>query len=86
MIGQCKVIATRYSNDSQDCRVNNYNCTASSGKVVCGIAHSRLTELHHTAVFVTEHVIAIREAAALPFSIRTHSAEIDDIPTPVDVI
>ncbi|KAK7824577.1 hypothetical protein U0070_021498 [Myodes glareolus] len=41
--GQCKVIATRYSNDSQDFRENNYNCTASSGKVVCGIAHSRLT-------------------------------------------
>nr|XP_048309818.1 histidine-rich glycoprotein isoform X1 [Myodes glareolus] len=30
VIGQCKVIATRYSNDSQDCRVNHYNCTTSS--------------------------------------------------------
>ncbi|XP_059133639.1 histidine-rich glycoprotein [Peromyscus eremicus] len=30
VIGQCKVIATRYSNDSQDFRVNNYNCTTSS--------------------------------------------------------
>ncbi|KAM7321836.1 hypothetical protein ACRRTK_018677 [Alexandromys fortis] len=43
VIGQCKVIATRYSNESQDFRVNNYNCTTSSGKVVCRIAHSRLT-------------------------------------------
>ncbi|KAL1787317.1 kininogen-1 isoform X2 [Sigmodon hispidus] len=30
VIGQCKVIATRYSNESQDFRVNNYNCTTSS--------------------------------------------------------
>uniref|UniRef100_A0A8C8VZF3 Histidine-rich glycoprotein n=1 Tax=Peromyscus maniculatus bairdii TaxID=230844 RepID=A0A8C8VZF3_PERMB len=30
VIGQCKVIATRYSNDSQDFRVNDYNCTMSS--------------------------------------------------------
>ncbi|CAO2631396.1 Histidine-rich glycoprotein [Lemmus lemmus] len=33
VIGQCKVVATRYSNESQDFRVNGYNCTASSGKV-----------------------------------------------------
>ncbi|CAH6792199.1 histidine-rich glycoprotein [Phodopus roborovskii] len=30
VIGQCKIIATRYSNESQDFRVNNYNCTTSS--------------------------------------------------------
>ncbi|ERE75403.1 histidine-rich glycoprotein [Cricetulus griseus] len=30
VIGQCKVIATRYSDESQDFRVNNYNCTTSS--------------------------------------------------------
>ncbi|XP_055481128.1 histidine-rich glycoprotein [Psammomys obesus] len=30
VIGQCKVIATRYSNESQDLRVNGYNCTTSS--------------------------------------------------------
>ncbi|KAH0506417.1 Histidine-rich glycoprotein [Microtus ochrogaster] len=30
VIGQCKVIATRYSNESQGFRVNNYNCTTSS--------------------------------------------------------
>ncbi|CAO2631398.1 Histidine-rich glycoprotein [Lemmus lemmus] len=30
VIGQCKVVATRYSNESQDFRVNGYNCTASS--------------------------------------------------------
>ncbi|XP_052014589.1 histidine-rich glycoprotein [Apodemus sylvaticus] len=30
VIGQCKVIATRYSNESQDLSVNDYNCTTSS--------------------------------------------------------
>nr|XP_045006593.1 histidine-rich glycoprotein isoform X2 [Jaculus jaculus] len=30
VIGQCKVIATRYSNESQDLRVNDFNCTTSS--------------------------------------------------------
>ncbi|XP_021040571.1 histidine-rich glycoprotein [Mus caroli] len=30
VIGQCKVIATRYSNESQDLSVNGYNCTTSS--------------------------------------------------------
>lgn len=39
VIGQCKVIATRYSNDSQDLSVNGYNCTMRSGKVICGVAN-----------------------------------------------
>ncbi|EDL78065.1 rCG36507, isoform CRA_a [Rattus norvegicus] len=30
VIGQCKVIATRYSNESQDLSVNGYNCTMRS--------------------------------------------------------
>ncbi|KAM5291910.1 histidine-rich glycoprotein-like [Ctenodactylus gundi] len=30
VIGQCKVIATRYSNESRDLRVNDFNCTTSS--------------------------------------------------------
>ncbi|EHB12509.1 Histidine-rich glycoprotein [Heterocephalus glaber] len=30
VIGQCKVIATRYSNESQDLTVNGFNCTTSS--------------------------------------------------------
>uniref|UniRef100_A0A8C0WE31 Histidine-rich glycoprotein n=1 Tax=Castor canadensis TaxID=51338 RepID=A0A8C0WE31_CASCN len=30
VIGQCKVIATSYSNETQDLRVNDFNCTTSS--------------------------------------------------------
>uniref|UniRef100_A0A8D2CQ69 Histidine-rich glycoprotein n=1 Tax=Sciurus vulgaris TaxID=55149 RepID=A0A8D2CQ69_SCIVU len=30
VIGQCKVIATKYSNESQDLRMNDFNCTTSS--------------------------------------------------------
>ncbi|MBZ3887733.1 Kininogen-1 [Sciurus carolinensis] len=30
VIGQCKVIVTKYSNESQDLRMNDFNCTTSS--------------------------------------------------------
>lgn len=35
VIGQCKVIATTHLNESQDLRVNGFNCTTSSGIVIC---------------------------------------------------
>lgn len=38
VIGQCKVIAT-YLNESQDLRLNDFNCTTSSGMVICSNAN-----------------------------------------------